>query len=73
MGDLRQILTDKAVAHLPHAREKQYKVRDNRRATGERRMLGYQSTGAGAGRRLAAMFTSSASEPAFIFRITLPR
>jgi integrase len=28
MADLRQILTDKAVARLPHAEEKQYKVRD---------------------------------------------
>jgi hypothetical protein len=28
MADLRQILTDKAVARLPYAEEKQYKVRD---------------------------------------------
>ena len=28
MADLRQILTDKAVARLPYAKEKQYKVRD---------------------------------------------
>jgi integrase len=28
MADLRQILTDKAVARLPYANEKQYKVRD---------------------------------------------
>ncbi len=28
MADLRQILTDKAIARLPYAKEKQYKVRD---------------------------------------------
>jgi hypothetical protein len=28
MDDLRQILTDKAIARLPYAKEKQYKVRD---------------------------------------------
>jgi hypothetical protein len=30
MADLRQILTDKAVARLPCAKEKQYKVRDTK-------------------------------------------
>jgi hypothetical protein len=30
MADLRQILTDKAIARLPNAEERQYKVRARR-------------------------------------------
>jgi nuclear transport factor 2 (NTF2) superfamily protein len=37
------------------------------------RPLECHPAGAGARRSLAAIFTSSAREPAFIFRITLPR